>query len=135
MTDRVARAGIAAVVAALVVCPTAGADLADETALAEKHAPVVRLVEQVEECGHGEPFQPIDVDLLLLACRTAGLLTGGGLLSTLEGRLLPLLLQGRAAGHSGRDLRPVARAGILLAEDRTLDLVEDTHVLKPPGRA
>ena len=64
MNDRVARAGIAAVVAALVVCPTAGADLADETALAEKHAPVVRLVEQVEECGHGEPFQPIDVDLL-----------------------------------------------------------------------
>ena len=46
MTDRVARAGIAAVVAALVVGPTAGADLADETALAEKHAPVVRLVEQ-----------------------------------------------------------------------------------------
>jgi hypothetical protein len=29
--------------------------LADERALAEKHAPVIRLVEQQEECGSGEP--------------------------------------------------------------------------------
>ena len=34
------------------------------SALAERHAPVVRVVEQTEECGHGEPFVPTDVDLL-----------------------------------------------------------------------
>ena len=45
--------------------PTAGADLADEQALAEKYAPVVRIVEQQEECGYGEPFVPTDIDLLL----------------------------------------------------------------------
>jgi hypothetical protein len=49
---------------ALVVAPTATADLADETALAEKYAPVVRLVEQTEECGSGEPYVPTDVDVL-----------------------------------------------------------------------
>ena len=38
--------------------------LADEKALAERHAPIVRIVEQSEECGHGEPFIPTDVDLL-----------------------------------------------------------------------
>ncbi|HEU6445438.1 MAG TPA: hypothetical protein VFL61_10315, partial [Gaiellaceae bacterium] len=42
----------------------ASADLADETALAEKYAPVVRLVEQTEECGPGEPYEPMDVDAL-----------------------------------------------------------------------
>jgi hypothetical protein len=45
-------------------CPAASADLADETALAERYAPIVRLVEQPEECGPGEPYEPIDVDLL-----------------------------------------------------------------------
>ena len=45
--------------------PVAAADLADERALAEKYAPVVRLVEQEEECGPGEPYEPLDVDLLL----------------------------------------------------------------------
>jgi hypothetical protein len=40
------------------------AALADEQALAERFAPVVRLVEQPEECGPGEPYEPIDVDLL-----------------------------------------------------------------------
>jgi hypothetical protein len=49
---------------ALVVAPSAVADLADETALAKQHAPVVRIVEQLEECGPGEPYEPIDVDLL-----------------------------------------------------------------------
>ena len=49
---------------ALACCPVAAADLADETALAQRHAPVVRLVEQLEECGHGEPYRPTDVDLL-----------------------------------------------------------------------
>ncbi len=49
---------------ALGSAQAATADLADETALAERFAPVVRLVEQEEECGPGEPYEPIDVDLL-----------------------------------------------------------------------
>ncbi len=49
---------------ALALAPTASADLADETALAEKYAPEVRLVEQLEECGPGEPYEPMDVDSL-----------------------------------------------------------------------
>jgi hypothetical protein len=49
---------------ALVACPTALADLADERALAERHAPIVRLVEQTEECGPGEPYRPLDIDKL-----------------------------------------------------------------------
>jgi hypothetical protein len=52
------------VVAALVAVPGALADLADEEALAERFAPVVRLVEQPDECGPGEPFEPIDVELV-----------------------------------------------------------------------
>jgi hypothetical protein len=55
--------GVAAVLA-LACCPVAAADLAAETALAERYAPVVRVVEQLEECGHGEPYRPTDVDLL-----------------------------------------------------------------------
>ena len=54
----------AAAALALACCPVAAADIADETALAERHAPVVRLVQQLEECGYGEPYQPTDVDLL-----------------------------------------------------------------------
>jgi hypothetical protein len=50
---------------AVVWAPTAAADLADEQALAERFAPVVRLVEQEEECaGPGEPYDPLNVDLL-----------------------------------------------------------------------
>jgi hypothetical protein len=49
----------------LAVAPTAAASLEDEAALAERFAPVVRLVEQEEECGPGEPYDPLDVDLLL----------------------------------------------------------------------
>jgi hypothetical protein len=52
------------VLAALALAPGAAADLADEEALAERYAPVVRLVEQAEECGPGEPYEPIDVDVL-----------------------------------------------------------------------
>ena len=55
---------LVAAVAVLAWPGTAAADLADERALAEKHAPVVRLVEQPEECGPGEPYRPLDVDLL-----------------------------------------------------------------------
>jgi hypothetical protein len=53
------------VLLALVVAPVAGADLADERALAEKYAPIVRIVEQQDVCGYGEPFIPTDIDLLL----------------------------------------------------------------------
>ncbi len=45
--------------------PTTPASAADEQALAEKYAPVVRLVEQKVDCGPGEPFVPTDVDSLL----------------------------------------------------------------------
>ncbi|MFC0527448.1 hypothetical protein [Phytohabitans kaempferiae] len=48
----------------LAAAAPAGADLAGETALAERYAPVVRLVEQAEECGYGEPYRPLDVDVL-----------------------------------------------------------------------
>jgi hypothetical protein len=58
-----ALAALAAAV--LVLAPVAEADLADERALAERFAPVVRLVEQDEECGLGEPYDPLDVEVLL----------------------------------------------------------------------
>jgi hypothetical protein len=48
----------------LVAPPRAAADPADDRALAERYAPVVRLVEQAEECGPGEPYEPTNVDLL-----------------------------------------------------------------------
>ncbi len=35
-----------------------------ESELAERYAPVIRLVEQTEECGHGEPYQPTDVEVV-----------------------------------------------------------------------
>jgi hypothetical protein len=59
----IALAGLVALT--LVAVPPAAADLADEQALAERFAPVVRLVEQQEECGPGEPYDPLDVELLL----------------------------------------------------------------------
>jgi hypothetical protein len=49
---------------ALAVASTASASIADETALAEKYAPVVRLVEHPVECGPGEPYEPMDVNAL-----------------------------------------------------------------------
>jgi len=55
---------VAAAAAALTAAPAAGAQSADETALAERYAPVVRLVAQEEECGPGEPYAPLDVELL-----------------------------------------------------------------------
>jgi len=45
-------------------CTTARADGGDEQALAKRYAPVVRLVEQKDECGPGEPYRPLDVDAL-----------------------------------------------------------------------
>jgi hypothetical protein len=60
--------------AALALSSTALADLADETALAEKYAPVVRLVAQEEECDpNGEPYDPLDIEVLLAVDRTVAL--------------------------------------------------------------
>ena len=55
---------LAASAAVLALPAPSRADLRDEQALAERFAPVVRLVEQEEECGHGEPYEPMDVDAL-----------------------------------------------------------------------
>ena len=50
--------------AALGVCAGAPASVGEERALAQRYAPVVRLVQQTEECGPGEPYRPMDVDAL-----------------------------------------------------------------------
>jgi hypothetical protein len=48
-----------------LAAPTIGrAALSDEKALAERYAPVVRLVKQEHECGPGEPYEPMNVDAL-----------------------------------------------------------------------
>ncbi len=61
------RTLLAVALVAVVAAPAAAADLDDERALAERFAPAVRLVEQEEECAsRGEPYDPIDVDLLLV---------------------------------------------------------------------
>ena len=53
MIGRLTALGAVGAVLALWAAPSAWPDLADETALAQKHTPVVRLVEQAEECGAG----------------------------------------------------------------------------------
>ena len=58
-----AAASTARAATATRAATTASAD--DEQALAETFAPVVRLVQQAEDCGPGEPFVPTDVDTLL----------------------------------------------------------------------
>ena len=60
------RVAVLALVAAgaLAVSAAAPASVADEQALAERYAPVVKLVQQQEECGPGEPYEPIDVNAL-----------------------------------------------------------------------
>jgi hypothetical protein len=60
---RVAFAALT-VVAAVAVVPAGSADRADEIALAEQYAPVVRLVAHRGSCGPGKPYQPIDVNAL-----------------------------------------------------------------------
>jgi hypothetical protein len=59
------RAIAAAALVVLVAVPAAAAAYEDEQALAEKYAPVVRLVEQRDVCDYGEPFIPTDIDLVL----------------------------------------------------------------------
>ena len=58
---------VSLVVAVLVASGGAAAAAADddEQALAEKFAPVVRLVHQDVDCGPGEPYQPSDVEMVL----------------------------------------------------------------------
>jgi hypothetical protein len=56
---------LALVAAALVLAPAATASYEDEQALAERFAPVVRLVEQEADCEPGEPYDPLDVGVLL----------------------------------------------------------------------
>ena len=51
-------------VGALCFCGAASAGLQAERDLAERYAPVVRLVTQAKECGPGEPYRPIDVNVL-----------------------------------------------------------------------
>jgi hypothetical protein len=55
---------VALAVVALCCCRAASAGLADQSALAARYAPVVRLVTQAKECGPGEPYRPIDVNVL-----------------------------------------------------------------------
>jgi hypothetical protein len=63
--DQVRPALVALLALLALLAPSrAGGALADEQALAERFAPVVLLVEQTEECGPGEPYAPMDVDLL-----------------------------------------------------------------------
>ena len=64
MRRRTATAILGVFGLALAVAPRAAADLRDEQALADRYAPVVRVVEQPEECGPGEPYEPMDVDHL-----------------------------------------------------------------------
>jgi hypothetical protein len=54
---------IALAAIACASAPVASAGLADERALAERYAPVVRLVSHTD-CPPGRPYTPIDVDLL-----------------------------------------------------------------------
>jgi Vacuolar protein sorting-associated protein 62 len=54
----------AAAVSPLVSAPAAAAASGAEAALAARYAPVVRLVDQPEQCGRGRPYVPIDVNLL-----------------------------------------------------------------------
>lgn len=58
-------AAVAAVLLGVAVAGPAGAADDPEQALAEKFAPVVALVDQDQDCGPGEPYQPTDVDVVL----------------------------------------------------------------------
>ena len=55
---------VVAVALMLAAVQSAAADPADDTALAARFAPVIRLVNQPERCGEGDPYVPTDVNLL-----------------------------------------------------------------------
>jgi hypothetical protein len=63
MSGRSARLVVVAVLA-LAAAPTASADITQEKLLAERYAPVVRLVADTGDCAPGKPYLPINVDLL-----------------------------------------------------------------------
>jgi hypothetical protein len=65
MRQRRASWAVAIALVAAAFLASAAAAATPEEELAERYAPVVRLVEQVEECGHGEPYEPIDVTAVL----------------------------------------------------------------------
>jgi hypothetical protein len=57
---------LTAALAALAIALPSGTRAADATTeLAQRYAPVVRLVEQNESCKHGEPYVPTDVNAVL----------------------------------------------------------------------
>jgi hypothetical protein len=60
---RLARA-ILVPLLALALAPAAAAAVAQEAALAERYAPVVRLVADTGSCEPDKPYQPIDVNVL-----------------------------------------------------------------------
>jgi hypothetical protein len=64
MLTRRRTATVAVALVALCWCGAASAGLADQSALAKRFAPVVRIVTQAKECGPGEPYLPIDVNVL-----------------------------------------------------------------------
>jgi hypothetical protein len=53
------------ILAAAALSLAAVANAQAEEDLAQRYAPVVRLVEQKEECGPGEPYEPSDIDAFL----------------------------------------------------------------------
>jgi len=57
---------LAVLLAAVLLAPArSSAQASPELELAQRYAPVVRLVEQKEPCGHGEPYVPTNVNLVL----------------------------------------------------------------------
>ena len=60
-TARTLLVGVAVLVG--LAAPSVARATAEED-LAARYAPVVRLVEQAQQCGYGESYEPIDVDLL-----------------------------------------------------------------------
>ena len=63
MSSRVAALAVVALAAAAVPAVARAGD--PQADLAERYAPVVRLVAQAGPCAHGEPFEPTDVRLVL----------------------------------------------------------------------
>ena len=62
---RLAALAAAIALVSLAVTGVASAAGGPEQELADRYAPVVRLVEQKEECGPGEPYRPIDINAIL----------------------------------------------------------------------
>jgi len=62
---RFSFAAVAASIAAAFALAPPAAAANPKAQLAEKYAPVVRVVTQEKECGHGEPYEPTDVNAVL----------------------------------------------------------------------